>query len=77
MMIDRHVIKWIRLFKKDRTDTRGEQMNGKPSVVSLKLVQQVEEKVYNDRRMTCVAETYLHFWHSGPLFLKRLLLKII
>lgn len=61
-MIGQHVIKLIRLFEEDHTDIHNEKMSGKPSVASEKLVQQVEEKIYNDRRLTCdiLKENFLH-----------------
>lgn len=52
MMIGQRVIKRTRLLKEVRTDIHDEKMSGKPSVVSEKLVQQIEKKVCNDRRMT-------------------------
>ncbi|XP_025156228.1 uncharacterized protein LOC112588985 [Harpegnathos saltator] len=52
VMNRQNVTKWIRSFKEGRTDTHDEERNGRPSVISENLVQQVEEKVRDDRRVT-------------------------
>lgn len=46
------VFKWVKEFKEGRTDTHDEERSGRPSVVSEELVQQVDEKIRSDRRVT-------------------------
>ncbi|EFN75884.1 Putative uncharacterized protein FLJ37770, partial [Harpegnathos saltator] len=41
VMNRQNVSKWIRSFKEGRTDTHDEERNGRPSVISENLVQQV------------------------------------
>lgn len=50
--MNRQVTKWIGLLKKDRTDTHDEERSARSSVISEKLMQQVKEKVRDDRRDT-------------------------
>lgn len=46
------VFKWVKEFKEGRTDTHDEERSGRPSVVLEELVQQVNEKIRSDRRVT-------------------------
>lgn len=52
VMSRQNVTKWVRLFKDGRIDTHDEERCGRPSVISDELLQQVEEKVRDDRRVT-------------------------
>jgi len=65
-MTRQHVAKWVRLFKEGRTDTHDEERCGRPSVISDELLQQVEEKVRDDRRVTldALSESFPHISRS-------------
>lgn len=65
-MTRQHVTKWVRLFKEGRTDTHNEERCGGPSVISDELLQQVEEKVRDDRRVTldALSESFPHISRS-------------
>lgn len=66
VMTRQHVTKWVRLFKEGRTDTHDEERCGRPSVISDELLQQVEEKVRDDRRVTldALSENFPHISRS-------------
>lgn len=71
-----NVTKWVRLFKEGRTDTHDEERSGRPSVISEELVQQVEKKVRDDRRVTLdtLKESFPHVSRSllGEIVSERL-----
>lgn len=52
IMSDGMVRKWVRAFKDGRTNVHDEQRSGRPSVVNESLVQEVDNKVRENRRFT-------------------------
>ncbi|XP_039604252.1 protein GVQW3-like, partial [Polypterus senegalus] len=52
VMSRQHVYKWVRSFKEGRTDTHDEERSGRPSLISEELLQQDDEKICSDRRVT-------------------------
>jgi len=65
-MTRQHVTKCVKLFKEGHTDTHDEERCGRPSVISDELLQQAEEKVRDDRRVTldALSESFPHISRS-------------
>ncbi|GFW22093.1 HTH_48 domain-containing protein [Trichonephila clavipes] len=52
IMSDGMVQKWVRGFKDGRTNIHDEELSGRPSVITDKLIQKVDCKVKENRRFT-------------------------
>lgn len=59
-----HVTKWARSFKKICIDIHDEKGGERPSVISEKLLRQIEEKIRNDRRGTLDSHKVSQKFHS-------------
>ena len=47
-----NVTKWCREFSEGRTDVHDEQRNGRPSLISDELLQEIEGEIRSNRRVT-------------------------
>jgi transposase len=47
-----NVTKWCREFSEGRTDVHDEQRSGRPSLISYKLLQEIEGEIRGNRRVT-------------------------
>ncbi|KMQ86065.1 hypothetical protein RF55_15067 [Lasius niger] len=52
VMNRQNVAKWCREFKAGRSNVHDEERSGRPSVVTDKLIQKIEEKIHFDRSLT-------------------------
>jgi len=59
-MSDGMVRKWVRMFNEGRENVHDEARSGRPSLVNVDLVHQVNERVRDDRRFT-ISYLSLHF----------------
>jgi transposase len=66
------VRQWCRMFKDGRTNVRGEERSGRPSVVSDDLDQSVGQKIYQRQRFT-ISELSCEF----PQILRTVLYEIV
>jgi histone-lysine N-methyltransferase SETMAR len=71
-MSDGMVRRWCRMFSEGRTNVHNDDRSGRPSLVTANLLDQVNEKILENRRFT-MSELSTHFPHISRSLLHKII----